>query len=414
MSWCRATPTTCRCIARRRSWRGRASRSAARCWPTGSARPPSRSRPVVERLLEILHGLGAAVRRRDQHAGARSRPAAGPRRAMPGRSRATTGPGAARDPPAVVFHYAPGRGAEHAEGAAGRLHRASCSATATPPTRRWPRPNGGDHARLLLEPCAAANSTSWPRARPRRSPPRRCSASPRSTPSRPRSAASHRSSAAPSGRRRAGRWSSDLFAWLEEQLGAPARRQPDRQGDPLRAEPPRWPGRFLDDGRIEIDTNVVERAIRPVCLSRKNALFASGDDGGRRWARHRLADRDLQAQRRRSAALPHRPAHPPRQRLAQRAASTSSCPGTGPTRRSRQPQPRAPRVRSRRLQPISRLREMIQQSARALPVRSARSRLRLAKRRRAPKSARGSAAERLAGFCIERIPGTGKQARGDP
>ncbi|NOG73596.1 transposase domain-containing protein, partial [Roseicella sp. DB1501] len=31
-------------------------------------------------------------------------------------------------------------------------------------------------------------------------------------------------------------------------------------------------------------TNTVERAIRPLCLSRKNALFASGDDGGRRWA----------------------------------------------------------------------------------------------------------------------------------
>jgi transposase len=42
--------------------------------------------------------------------------------------------------------------------------------------------------------------------------------------------------------------------------------------------------RFLDDGRIELDTNTVERAIRPLCLSRKNALFASGDDGGRRWA----------------------------------------------------------------------------------------------------------------------------------
>ncbi|TDG01888.1 hypothetical protein E2C05_32635, partial [Paracraurococcus ruber] len=27
-----------------------------------------------------------------------------------------------------------------------------------------------------------------------------------------------------------------------------------------------------------------ERTIRPLVLSRKNALFASGDDGGRRWA----------------------------------------------------------------------------------------------------------------------------------
>jgi hypothetical protein len=42
--------------------------------------------------------------------------------------------------------------------------------------------------------------------------------------------------------------------------------------------------RLLDDGRIELDTNTVERAIRPICLSRKSALFASGGDGGARWA----------------------------------------------------------------------------------------------------------------------------------
>jgi hypothetical protein len=32
--------------------------------------------------------------------------------------------------------------------------------------------------------------------------------------------------------------------------------------------------RFLDDGRIELDNNPVERAIRPVALGRKNHLFA--------------------------------------------------------------------------------------------------------------------------------------------
>jgi hypothetical protein len=47
-----------------------------------------------------------------------------------------------------------------------------------------------------------------------------------------------------------------------------------------------WPGlvAFLDDGRIEMDTNVVERAIRPVTLNRKNALFAGSDGGARHWA----------------------------------------------------------------------------------------------------------------------------------
>jgi hypothetical protein len=31
---------------------------------------------------------------------------------------------------------------------------------------------------------------------------------------------------------------------------------------------------FLEDGRLELDTNTVERAIRPIALGRKNALFA--------------------------------------------------------------------------------------------------------------------------------------------
>jgi transposase len=47
-----------------------------------------------------------------------------------------------------------------------------------------------------------------------------------------------------------------------------------------------WDGlvRFLDDGRIEIDSNTVERTMRPVALTRKNALFAGSDDGAENWA----------------------------------------------------------------------------------------------------------------------------------
>ncbi len=47
-----------------------------------------------------------------------------------------------------------------------------------------------------------------------------------------------------------------------------------------------WPGLtvFLEDGRVEMDTNVVERAIRPNTLMRKNALFAGNDGGARHWA----------------------------------------------------------------------------------------------------------------------------------
>lgn len=43
-------------------------------------------------------------------------------------------------------------------------------------------------------------------------------------------------------------------------------------------------GRFVEDGRIEIDSNIVERAIRPQAILRKNALFAGSDGGGRTWA----------------------------------------------------------------------------------------------------------------------------------
>jgi transposase len=42
---------------------------------------------------------------------------------------------------------------------------------------------------------------------------------------------------------------------------------------------------FLDDGSVEMDSNIVERAIRPIALNRKNALFAGHDEGGRTWAR---------------------------------------------------------------------------------------------------------------------------------
>ena len=42
--------------------------------------------------------------------------------------------------------------------------------------------------------------------------------------------------------------------------------------------------RYCDDGRIEIDNNAAERALRAVALGRKNWLFAGSDDGGDRAA----------------------------------------------------------------------------------------------------------------------------------
>ncbi len=48
----------------------------------------------------------------------------------------------------------------------------------------------------------------------------------------------------------------------------------------------RWKAllRYVDDGRIEIDNNAAERALRVVALGRKNYLFAGSDAGGERAA----------------------------------------------------------------------------------------------------------------------------------
>ena len=42
--------------------------------------------------------------------------------------------------------------------------------------------------------------------------------------------------------------------------------------------------RFLSDGRIELDSNIVERAISPQTITRNNSLFAGSDGGGCSWA----------------------------------------------------------------------------------------------------------------------------------
>jgi transposase len=48
----------------------------------------------------------------------------------------------------------------------------------------------------------------------------------------------------------------------------------------------RWKGltAFLDDGRLEPDTNMVERTIRPIGIGKKNSLFSGDEGGGETWA----------------------------------------------------------------------------------------------------------------------------------
>ncbi len=75
-----------------------------------------------------------------------------------------------------------------------------------------------------------------------------------------------------------------LEVWLKEQLARVSK------GSDLAREIRygfnHWSGlcRFLDDGRLEIDSNTVERSMRGIALSRKNALFAGSDEGAENWA----------------------------------------------------------------------------------------------------------------------------------
>ena len=42
--------------------------------------------------------------------------------------------------------------------------------------------------------------------------------------------------------------------------------------------------RFVTDGRLEVDNNIAENAMRIIALGRRNYLFAGSDQGGRRAA----------------------------------------------------------------------------------------------------------------------------------
>jgi len=77
---------------------------------------------------------------------------------------------------------------------------------------------------------------------------------------------------------------SALKIWLEKTLAQVAGGSSIAQA--IRYGLNHWDGlvRFLDDGRIEIDSNTVERSMRPIALNRKNALFAGSDEGAENWA----------------------------------------------------------------------------------------------------------------------------------
>jgi hypothetical protein len=67
---------------------------------------------------------------------------------------------------------------------------------------------------------------------------------------------------------------------LEETLGKLSRKSDTAVA--VRYALGRWEAlmRYCDNGRLEIDNNAAERALRAVALGRKNYLFAGSDRGG--------------------------------------------------------------------------------------------------------------------------------------
>ena len=213
----------------------------------------------------------------------------------PGRGRTKTGffwaiarddrPWGGKDPPAVVYTYAPGRGHEHAAtllaGYGGIVH---CDGYAAYKRLADPKREGGPitlafcwshwrrqfHKLAITGPAPIADEALArigqlyaieARIRGREPAERRAV---RQAEAKPLVEA--------------------LGTWLEVQLRGVSAKAPI--ADAIRYGFNHWDGlvQFLEDGRIEIDTNAVERSMRPVALSRKNALFAGHDEGAANWA----------------------------------------------------------------------------------------------------------------------------------
>ena len=75
-----------------------------------------------------------------------------------------------------------------------------------------------------------------------------------------------------------------LHQWLESSLAKLSAKS--ETASAIRYALGRWTAllRFCDDGRLEVDNNAAERALRAVALGRKNYLFAGSDAGGERAA----------------------------------------------------------------------------------------------------------------------------------
>jgi transposase len=204
-------------------------------------------------------------------------------------------------PPGVVFHYRPGRNGEYAaeilEGFNGTIQGEEGQQTVqltVCPTNAYggythlatPKRTGGDPLRLAF--CWAHGRRKLIKAKPKKG-------SPIIDEALLRIAALYKiedsiRGADPDGRRAVRQNLShplvdEFFAWLSAQAARVSRKSD--LGVALTYMLKRQDGfrLFLEDGCVDIDSNLVENAIRSPAMNRRNALFAGHDEGGRNWAR---------------------------------------------------------------------------------------------------------------------------------
>ena len=190
-------------------------------------------------------------------------------------------------PPGVVFHYRPGRNGEYAaeilDGFNGTIQVDAYGGYSHLAT---PKRSGGDPLRLAF--CWAHGRRKLIKAKPKKG-------SPIVDEALLRIAALYKIEDSIRGsdpdHRRAIRQNlsrplvNEFFTWLAAQATRVSRKSD--LGEAMAYMLRRQDGfrLFLDDGRVDIDSNLVENAIRSPAMNRRNALFAGHDEGGRNWAR---------------------------------------------------------------------------------------------------------------------------------
>ena len=189
-------------------------------------------------------------------------------------------PAGSTEPPAVFFRYSPDRKGERP-----RAHLANFTGVLQADAYAGFDQLYGE--KIKESPagrtCGASSTTSMSRF-PRRSRSKPSSGSGDSTRSKRRSAVAHRMSATPCARHVQDRSSSPCTSGCTRQRPRCRRRANSPRRSAMRSRTGSALTRYCEDGRLEIDNNAAERALRAVALGRKNWLFAGSDDGGERAA----------------------------------------------------------------------------------------------------------------------------------